>query len=248
MSPEKRNTIIEKLRSDENYYGDFGRQFLSNSNISTLLEDPKSFGESTPNNPNFVVGGYFHTKVLEPEKLEKFKVIDASTRNTNKYKEEANGEVCILKKEVENVDLMVDALMSNERCKDLVAPLLGGFEYELPGIVELYGNLWKGKADIINHDEGLVIDLKTTSSLDTFDRSASKYNYDSQAFIYKAIFGYDLMFIAIDKKSHRIGIFDCSETFYGNGEEKVKRATAVYNQFFKEKTVDISQHIITQTL
>ena len=33
--------IYDKLRDDEHYYGDFGKQFLSNSDISTLLKNPK---------------------------------------------------------------------------------------------------------------------------------------------------------------------------------------------------------------
>ena len=33
--------IIEKLKQDEHYYGDYGKQFLSNSNISTLLKNPR---------------------------------------------------------------------------------------------------------------------------------------------------------------------------------------------------------------
>ena len=30
--------IIEKLRQDEHYYGDYGKQFLSNSDIHILLK------------------------------------------------------------------------------------------------------------------------------------------------------------------------------------------------------------------
>ena len=33
--------IIEKLKQDEHYYGDYGKQFLSNSDISVLLKNPK---------------------------------------------------------------------------------------------------------------------------------------------------------------------------------------------------------------
>ena len=33
--------ILKKLRNDEDYYGDFGKQFLSNSDISVLLKNPK---------------------------------------------------------------------------------------------------------------------------------------------------------------------------------------------------------------
>jgi len=39
--------IIEKLRDDEHYYGAFGKQYLSNSDISTLLEDPLKYGQPT---------------------------------------------------------------------------------------------------------------------------------------------------------------------------------------------------------
>ena len=35
--------IIEKLRDDENYYGKFGKQYLSNSDISALLNNPLDF-------------------------------------------------------------------------------------------------------------------------------------------------------------------------------------------------------------
>ena len=35
--------ILEKLRNDEHYYGDFGRQYLSNSDIGTLLNDPLQY-------------------------------------------------------------------------------------------------------------------------------------------------------------------------------------------------------------
>ena len=38
MDKEK---IIEKLTQDEHYYGDYGKQFLSNSDINILLINPK---------------------------------------------------------------------------------------------------------------------------------------------------------------------------------------------------------------
>ena len=79
--------ILEKLKDDQHYYGEFGQQFLSNSNISTLLSNPLLLGTKQEPNVNFAIGGYFHTMILEPDKLEKYKVIDATTRNTNKYKE-----------------------------------------------------------------------------------------------------------------------------------------------------------------
>jgi len=32
--------ILERLKIDEDYYGEFGQQYLSNSNIGTLFSNP----------------------------------------------------------------------------------------------------------------------------------------------------------------------------------------------------------------
>ena len=72
--------------------------------------------------------------------------------------------------------------------------------YEEPMIKDLFGNgvLWKGKADIINSNIDRVIDLKSTSNIDAFTSKGRMFNYDSQAYIYQQLFGYEMLFIAID--------------------------------------------------
>ncbi|MGY8864956.1 MAG: PD-(D/E)XK nuclease-like domain-containing protein [Methylophagaceae bacterium] len=237
---------VNKLREDEHYYGEFGKQFLSNSNISTLLKNPLSLGQPQAQIPAFLVGGYFHTAILEPEKLKKYKVIQASTRNTKVYKELSGGEMCLLQSEVDLCEVMIDKVLENDVCRSLIRPSSG--EYELPGIKEIDGALWKGKADIINHDEKLIIDLKTTADLDGFRWSAKKYNYDSQAYIYSKLFGYEMMFIVVDKNTHQIGIFDCSPEFYQRGADKVERAVEAYNLFHKDENFDPTNYFINQTL
>jgi len=244
----KKNEIIERLRNDEDYYGDYGNKFLSNSHIGKLLKNPMSLYDKTPDNPNFKIGGYFHTAILEPDKLKSFKIIDASTRNTKKYKEISGGEICLLQHEVDMIEVMVEKMMANDICRDLIQPVLGNVQYEEPGIVRLYDNMWKGKADIINHDEQLIIDLKTTSDIEKFRWSASKFNYDSQAYIYRHLFGYDMLFIAIDKNTHQIGLFDCSPKFYKSGKEKVEKASEIFDLFYKDKDFDPLQHLTTTTL
>ena len=121
-------------------------------------------------------------------------------------------------------------------------------DFEVPGVTEIFGNKWKGKADIINHNEQLVIDLKTTSDIDRFRWSASKFNYDSQAYIYSNLFGYEMLFIVMDKETHQIGLFDCSPDFYKSGEEKVRKATDAYDLFFNTEDFDSKQYLITKTL
>ena len=243
--------IIEKLKQDEHYYGDYGKQFLSNSNISTLLKNPKLLKEVKPKTTAMVIGGYFHTTILEPNKLKSFKIIESSTRNTKKYKEISDGEICLLQHEVDKIELMTEAMMDNKICRSLIRGSTNSginVEYEIPGITELFSNKWKGKADVINHEEKLVIDLKTTSDIDKFRWSASKFNYDSQAYIYSNLFDYEMLFIVIDKETHQIGLFDCSSDFYKTGEDKVRKASDAYDLFYKTEDFDSKQYLITKTL
>ena len=238
--------ILQRLQNDNDYYGEFGNQFLSNSHVGRLLKDPLNVFKPSKPSPAFLVGGYFHTCILEPDKLEKYKVVKSTTRNTKQYKDVAGGELCLLQHEVDDIELMREKVMSNDICRDLIQG--DNIDYEVPMITELFGNKWKGKADIVNHDEKLIIDLKTTADIDKFQWSANKYNYDSQAYIYGELFGYEFLFIVIDKKTHQVGMFDCSSQFYERGEEKVSKASEAYDLFYKTKDFDPKQYFISKTL
>ena len=238
--------VIEKLRNDEDYYGAFGKKYLSNSDIGTLLTNPLALGKPSEPRPAFLVGGYFHTAILEPDKLKKYRVIPSSTRNTKAYKEMSNGELCLLQHEVDAIELLSDTMLENNICKGLIRD--SNTEYETPAIAEIEGEMWKGKADIVNHNEKLVIDLKTTADITRFKWSASKYNYDSQAYIYRMLFGYDMLFVVIDKNTHQLGLFDCSPEFYEKGKDKVQRAVEAYRLYYKQKDFDPKQYFINKTL
>jgi hypothetical protein len=237
---------LDKLKEDEHYYGEFGQQFLSNSNISTLLNNPLSLRDPQKQIPAFLVGGYFHTAILEPDKLKKFRIVEATTRNTKAYREISGGEMCLLQHEVDQLELMIDKVMSNDICRDLIVN--GDVEYEVPAVTELFANNWKGKADIVNHSQKLVVDLKTTADISKFRYSATKYNYNSQAYIYSKLFGYEMVFVVIDKTTHQIGIYDCSPEFYAKGEAKVKQASEAYDLFYKNPDFDPQNYFINQTL
>jgi hypothetical protein len=79
--------ILKKLRNDKDYYGDYGRSYLSNSDISSLLNNPIDFKKVKPDNKNFLFGRYFHQLILEPEKIVDWEFVDASSRTTKLYKE-----------------------------------------------------------------------------------------------------------------------------------------------------------------
>ena len=141
---------------------------------------------------------------------------------------------------------MTEKVLENDICRGLIRGI--DVEYEKPGIAELEGLMWKGKADIVNHDERLVIDLKTTSDINSFKRSAYRWNYDSQAYIYSTLFGYEFCFIVIDKNTNQIAVVDCSADFYESGKDKVKRAVEAYDLFYKTDGFDPSQYFINLTL
>ena len=158
----------------------------------------------------------------------------------------SDGELCLLQHEVDMIEKMRDKFITNDICRDLIRH--SNCLYEEPGIAEISGRLWKGKADVINESENLIIDLKTTNDINSFKYSANKYNYDSQAFIYKTIFDKDFLFVVIDKNTHQIGIFDCSDDFYRRGQDKVQRAVEAYELFFDSEDFDPNQFFITKTL
>jgi hypothetical protein len=244
------NKAIERLRNDEDYYGDFGKQFLSNSNIQTLLSNPANLHAPSPRTSAFLVGGYFHTAVLEPGKLDNFKIIKASNRNTKAYKEASQGELCLLESEADMVMKLKERLLACDAVRSLVVGdhKDAKIEYEVPNIIKIGTNYWKGKADIVNHDEKLIIDLKTTNDVDGFKWSAKKYNYDSQAFIYSQMFGYEFLFIAIDKNTMKIKFADCSPEFYERGAYKVEQANEIYDLHYKDENFEPNNFFITETL
>lgn len=253
LKAESKEQILENLRNDEKYYGEYGQQFLSNSNIGQLLSDPKSFNKPSEKSVPMFVGGAFHTMMLEPHKMDKYKLIQIKGRNTKKYEEESNGEMCLTLNDMSMLENLRAALVDHPfrfGGKSLLDLVQDG-EAEVPGYANIYGQWWKGKADVVSHDAKLIIDLKTTSNLEGFEDSAKKFNYNSQAFIYRELFGYDMVFLAFDKKTNRIGFFDCSDEFYEEGREKVIEAIYAYKTHIineEEKEFDYSNFLLQKTL
>jgi hypothetical protein len=239
----------EKLKLDEFYYGDFGKQYLSNSDIINLLTNPQFFRVEQEQTKPMLEGRYFHTKILEPQKIDAFTILDVATRSTKIYKDladELKPNVLLLK-EKEHLDFLCNKMTSNLECSDLIYE--DGNEFEVPRIREIMNESWKGKADILNHKEKLIIDIKTSGDIDKFKYSAFTYNYDSQAYIYQRMFGMQLIFIVIDKSNGRLKICDCSDSFIDRGREKVEKAIEVYHKFFSnEATEDIRSYIYKETL
>ena len=242
--------ILKKLKDDTHYYGKFGKQYLSNSDIITLLNDPKNFRKHKDFTKPMLLGRYFHTAMLEPEKLtsEEFCAIDSGSRNTKKYKEELldyNRQMMILTKEKDEMDKAISTMKNNLEFYEAIYDEEN--QYEVPAVHEVMGMMWKGKADIVCKD--VLNDWKTTGNIKDFKYSARKYNYDSQAFLYQQFFDKPMVFYVIDKSTYELGIYHPSQTFLEYGKEKVERAIEVYNKFYSnEAEEDIENYIIKEIL
>lgn len=235
---------IEMLNDDESYYGEFGKQFLSNSDIGSLLKDPASF-KSSEKTIAMLQGNYFHLAMLEPEKLEDFTILDVSSRNTKLYKEYAEDQLFLLRKETDEIDVLINKMKANIDLYDIIYDESN--EFEVPMIKKFNDELWKSKADIVTPTN--VIDLKTTGDISKFASSAWAFNYDSQAYIYQEMYGKPMRFLVGCKKTHQIKIFDCSDEFISRGRDKMLMATVEYRKFYgPDATEDVNNYYSTEIL
>tara|TARA_A100001201_G_scaffold139466_3_gene131484 strand:+ start:7880 stop:8611 length:732 start_codon:yes stop_codon:yes gene_type:complete len=232
--------VIEQLKEDKNYYGELGGKYLSNSDIIDLLNYKFREKKKTL---DMLYGRYFHTLLLEPEKLDTYHVLDSSTRTTKTFKEytaenNLDSYDVLLEKEIPMIQSWADRMLAHDRMKYDIQDFEA--KTEVPAIKELFGVKFKGKADIVNDE--FVIDLKTSSNIKAWNRSADTYNYDSQAYIYQQLFEKPVMFYIVDKKTLQLKIATATEDTLLRGRDKVMQAIQIYQEYFaKESTGDVNQ-------
>jgi hypothetical protein len=240
--------VLKSLKNDQEYYTGIGKQFLSNSDVGTLLNNPTAFGTFRKDGKAFAEGRLFHQLLLEPEKAVDFPICDTSTRTTKEYKafiQELGVDFCMLSKEVTEVNRWVAAMRQNYSFYELIYG--EGNQYEVPEVTTFHDLPWKGKADIVTPE--FVVDLKTTGDINKFKYSARAYNYDSQCYIYQQLFGKPLVFLVVDKETCQLGMYRPSTEFVEYGAQKVERASQVYQRYFGQNaTEDIINHYINETL
>ena len=219
------------LQDDLHYFGAVGQQYLSKSSAGALLGDVRQFLVQKQHNINFELGSYFHHLLIEPEKAKLDHVIESSTRGTKKYKEFVASEgigFAVLSSEKKMIENLAAAILAIPTFEQIIYNIDN--EYEVAGVIKLHDLWWKGKADIIATDK--VYDLKTTGDLSRFRFTAKQYNYDLQAFLYKEIFGKDMVFLVACKKTANVALFECSDEFYNSGKFKAEKAAINYERYF----------------
>ena len=78
--------IIKNLRDDKKYYGEYGKKWLSNSDVYKLLYDEHQYGCSTKQTDKMLRGSYFHTLCLQPENKKDYQIWDQTETRGKAYK------------------------------------------------------------------------------------------------------------------------------------------------------------------
>ena len=129
--------VIELLRDDKQYYGGVGKQYLSNSDIGTLLKEPRTCsGCLVPTTRTLQREDTFISLILEPEKAKDVVWVDSASRNTKAYKEfieESGIEVALLRTEKETIEALVDKMRSNLDFFEMIHAK--GNIFEMPNIM-----------------------------------------------------------------------------------------------------------------
>lgn len=245
----KKDELLKRMEDDEFYYGNLGKNALSSSAAKMLLQSPKTYKYVTQygsaESQALRDGWLFHAAILEPHVFDAQVFVDCKTKAAKAYKDAVaeHGKVYTTL-EREKAQRLADAFYKNEHAKELLI----NTEFEKPAIDKLFDLPFRAKADVLGKNS--LVDLKTTADIKAFPYSAKKYGYDVQAFIYCQLFKIDykdVRFIAVDKASLDIGIYDISEEFYMEGEKKTEAACEIYRTFF-EYGVDVNEYYLKGTL
>jgi hypothetical protein len=241
--------LLAKMDDDSFYYGHLGKHALSSSSIKLLQSSPKKYHYVTQygNEESQALrdGWLFHTSILEPEVFNSQIFVDVQSKNTKKYKEALaeHGKVFTMK-EKSDAERLADAFLKNEQALQLITDC----EFEVPAVGTIDDLPFRGKADVLGKHG--IVDLKSCVDIRSFPYSAKKYGYDIQVYIYCELFNVpytEFQFIALDKGTLDIAIYDVSEDFYLEGERKTLEAIDRYRMFFIEDA-DLNSYTLTGTL
>ena len=267
MDKQKQESL-KNLKDDKKYYGDYGKKWLSNSDVYTLLHDEEQYGCPTDVTEKMLRGSYFHALCLEPKKAKDFVVWDKTDSRGVAYKkflEENDLKIALPRKEADQVEEQVEWFMDKNNPKTN-SNMIGGlsvYDYlidkkakrEQPGIENIFDVEFKGKADLISND--VILDFKTTDNVKRFPQAVKfDSSYDTQAFIYQSIFKLPFVFVVIGNKKqtysdgtkyYEMGIHPASDEVLIRGKQKTQEAVKRYLQH-KDGTRNIKSFIYNTIL
>jgi hypothetical protein len=189
-----KSTIIRDM-TNADYHG--GQSAFSSSQIKTVLEDIELFYRKhilkelkDESIPAFDIGTYYHTAILEPDKLADECIVWTGARRAGKeweqFKLDHTNKAIITQSELAQAINLIEATKRNT----VAMELLSRGEAEVSFYGQLLGLPIKGRTDWIylGKDESYIIDLKSTTgnAKDVFKTKGKieSYGYDLSASLY----------------------------------------------------------------
>lgn len=251
--------LVDNMYSDEFYYS---AALLGYSDIKNLLKSPKWFAhklkKKDPETQALRDGRLIHAQILEPDTYEQFHFCDVVSKNTKKYKlavEEYGKANTFTVKEKYMNNRIATAFMQCEA----TSGFLRGNDKEVPNVMMEGAMPIRGKADILG--DNFVADVKTTASgiknfvdkngdtQNQFKFTIESYDYDLQAYLYTKLFQKEEFYwLVIEKTTTDIGVFKASEETLQRGKDKYEACVQMYNAFFIDELIDLTQYHTTATL
>ena len=233
--------------NEHNYYTD--RSFVSNSMLNKMNQNQQLFYEwlngnyEYPSTNALDIGTAVHLSILEPHKVdEMYFFSESNDGRTKEFKAdvEDNPDKIVLKSsDKEFIDGMRDTLFRRKMLEDVISKS----SVEQIATKVINGVNCKGKADMIYDSIGkrIGIDYKTTSSsIEDFLYTSSKYNYDRQAWMYMQLFDLEEFWFIVQEKYYpfRPAIVVCGNDFLQSGATKLDRDLENYKTFFVDGEYD----------
>jgi len=179
--------------SNSEYHGE--RSHYSSSQLKMAVSDIEAFhrlyvlGEKkNVSIPAFDIGQYYHTAILEPEKLgEECAIFTGKMRrgkDWDAFKVKHEGKAIITNSEYAKAQTLIESTQNNE----IVKWLMQSGEAELSCFSRLGGLDIKVRADWIDLERGFLMDLKSTTgnTREKFkiQKKIAEYDYDLSAALY----------------------------------------------------------------
>jgi|GEM_PF-1284169 len=223
------------------------RSFLHDL-IETCPGEAKYNQENDDVTASMTLGSATHCGILEPLEFDKrYVVLPADCRmgsgtgmkaRKEQFEAEASrdGKTIIKAEDMQNIMEMQGAIHCDQNALNLLS---GKGMAEVSGYYTEpeTGTLCKFRADWLNQDKRINVDLKTAADVRhlIFRKSAYDHSYDLQAFSTKRgleiLTGYEHQFVFIviaSKGYHGLRIYEADEDLLRSGEEKYFRALEIY--------------------
>lgn len=231
--------------SNTEYHSD--NEYLSSSNYKTLLEDPQLFyqekilgkKEAQKESAAFSEGSLCHTLILEPHLLDQeyafFPGLRRQGTEWEQFKELHKGKALLTQGAKERCLHYVKPYLAHETAKSLV---------QAPGSLSEHTvtSIWndvptKVRADLINVEQGYILDVKTSSfpvDIDSVRMTIEQWKYQLSAALYTAVMSqhygksFDFYFLFLCKSEPDCQVFKVSKETMQRGLSMCLDAAAIY--------------------